>query len=175
MKQGISKQATSMVSPEASSSSDLHPRLNDCVTITIPRPDRPKKMGIKNFVGIIVNIQERNGHLLYDIATKYGCIRPLVSRNQFVISRRKNIIDIDTVDKDRTVSIRKIAAAEAIVNKEETQVTTFCNCATDYCRTMRCFCRRSGVLCTPNCKHGRDPKTGRINHEIAVNFNCRNK
>lgn len=154
--------------------SSLHPEVDDCVTITIPQTDRPEKMSMQNFVGVIVGIQEKRGNKLYNVAAEYGCIRPLLSRNQFEICRRRDVIDIETVDRERAVSIRKIAALEAIKGSEEPS-SKCCHCATDYCRTMRCFFKKRGVPCTERCKHGRNPKTGRINQEIAANFKCYNK
>nr|BDT63163.1 MAG: integrase-like protein [Hemigrapsus takanoi nimavirus] len=172
VRNGIEQQASKMI--KTTSSSSLHPEINDCVNVTVPQIDRPRKMSMQNFVGVIVAIDEKKGHKLYNVATKYGCIRPLLSRNQFEICRRRNVMDIETVDRERAVSIRKIAAAEAIKGSEEPS-SNVCHCATDYCRTMRCFCKRSGILCTERCKHGRNPKTGRINQEIAANFKCCNK
>ena len=162
-------------SSSSSSSSSLPPGINDCVNVTVPQVDRPRKMSLQNFVGVIVAIEEKKGHKLYNVATKYGCVRPLLSRNQFEICRRRDVIDIETVDRERTVSIRKIAAAEAIRGSEKVHLSKVCHCATDSCRTMRCLCKRNGVLCTERCKHGRDPQTGRINREIAANFRCYNK
>ena len=167
MKDGIERQASEMIKTTPSSS--LHPEINDCVNVTVPEIDRPKKMSMRSFVGVIVAIEEKKGHKLYNVATKYGCIRPLLSRNQFEMCRRRDMIDVETVDKKRAISIRKIASIETEPSFK------VCHCATDYCRTMRCFCKRSGVLCTEQCKHGRNPKTGRINQEIAANFKCYNK
>lgn len=151
----------------------LNPEINDCVNITVPQIDRPRKTSMRNFVGVIADIREKKGYKLYSVATKYGCIRPLLSRNQFEICRRRNVIDVDTVNRERVVSIREVAAAEAKRGSEEPS-SSFCRCATDLCRTMRCLCRRSGVSCTERCQHGRNPKTGRINQEIAANFKCSN-
>lgn len=173
MRDGIEQQASKMTKITSSSSS-LHPEINDCVNVTVPQVDRPRKMSMQNFVGVIVAIEEKKGHKLYSVATKYGCISPLLSRNQFEICRRRDVIDIETVDRERTVSIRKIAAAEAIKGREGPS-SKVCLCAIDSCRTMRCLCKRRGVLCTERCRHGRNPKTGRINQEIAVKFKCYNK
>ena len=162
---------------KATSSSSLHPEVNDCVNVTVPIVDRPRKMSMQNFVGIIVAIEEKKGHKFYNVATKYGCIRPLLSRNQFVMCRQRNVIDIETIDKTRTVSIRKIAAAEEMKSSEEpsSSSSNVCHCAIDFCRTMRCFCKRRGLFCTERCKHGRNPQTGRIDQEIAAKFKCYNK
>lgn len=170
MRDGIEKQASKMIT----SPSSLDPGIGDCVSVLVPNIDRPKKMNMHNFIGVVVSIEEKKGHKLYNIATKYGCIRPLLSRNQFEICRRRDVIDVETVDKGHIVSIRKIAAAEAIKGSEKPSFKV-CHCATDYCRTMRCFCKRNGTLCTERCKHGRNPQTGRINQEIAANFKCLNK
>ena len=172
MRDGIEQQASKMI--KATSSSSLYPEINDCVNITVPQIDRPKKMSMQNFIGIILSIEEKAGHKLYNIGTKYGCVRPLLSRNQFEVCRRRDVIDIESVDRKRAVSIRKIAAAEAIRGSEEPS-TNVCHCAKDYCRTMRCLCKRSGLICTEKCKHGRNPKTGRVDQEIAANFKCYNK
>ena len=171
MKDGIEQQATEMI--RTASYSTLYPEINDCIIVTIPQIDRPRKTCMQNFIGIIIGIKENKGHKLYNVATKYGCVRPLLSRNQFEICRQKNVIDIETVDRERIVSIRKIAAAEGKTDSEQA-TSSFCCCATDFCRTMRCLCRRSGVLCTERCKHGRDPRTGLINKEIVCHFNCTN-
>nr|BDT63497.1 MAG: integrase-like protein [Sesarmops intermedium nimavirus] len=170
VREGIERQATAMIQ---TTSSSLHPEVNDCVNITVPHLDRPQKTSMQNIVGIIVGIEEYKGHKLYNVATQHGCIRPLLSRNQFEICRRKNVIDVETVDRERILCIRKIAAAEAKRGSEEPS-SSFCRCATDSCRTMRCLCRRSGVSCTERCQHGRNPQTGRINHEIAISFRCSN-
>ena len=173
MRDGIEQQASKMI--KGSSPSSLLPKINDCVKVTVPLVDRPMKMSLKNIVGVIVAIEERKGHLLYSVATKHGCIRPLLSRNQFELCRQKNLVDAQTVKIDRAVSIRKIAAAEAIRGSGDGASSRVCHCATDFCRTMRCLCKRSGLLCTARCKHGRDPKTGLINLETVANFECFNK
>lgn len=169
MRDGITQQASRMI--KTTSPSQLYPEIKCCVNVTVPQIDRPRKMSMQNFVGVIVGIEEKKGHTLYNIATKYGCIRPLLSRSQFEICRRRDVIDIETVNRERTVSIRKIAEAEAI--KEP--FSSVCHCARDSCRTTRCRCKKSGVLCTERCKHGRNPKTGRIDQKIAANFKCCNK
>lgn len=159
----------------AAPSSSLDPEINDCVTVTVPEVDRPRKISLENLIGVIVDIVEKaEGHRLYNVATKYGCIRPLLSRNQFELCRRRNVVDVEMVDRERTISIRKIAAAEEKRGSEKPS-SSFCHCATDFCRTMRCLCKRNGVLCTERCQHGRNPKTGRISQQVAINFHCCNK
>ena len=172
VRDGIEQQATKM-SQAATSCSSFHPEINDCVNVTVPQIDRPRKMSMQNFVGIIVDIKEKNGNKFYDVATKYGCIRPLLSRNQFEICRRRNVIDIETVNMKELTTIRKVAASDAKRGSENPS-STFCHCAKDFCRTMRCLCRKNGLSCTERCQHGRNPKTGRINQEIAANFKCSN-
>ena len=171
MRDGIKQQASKMIKSNYPSS--LYPEINDCVNVMVPLVDRPRKMSLQNIVGIIVAIKEKKGHKLYSVATKHGCIKPLLSRNQFEICRQRNLIEIETVNRERTVSIRKIAALEALEGGGWPS-STVCYCATDNCRTMRCLCWRSGLLCTELCKHGRNPQSGRINEEIAANFKCFN-
>lgn len=171
MRDGIQQQAIKMT--RTSSSYLLNPEINDCVNITVPEVDRPRKISMKNIVGVIVDIKKNHGSKLYNVATVYGCIRPLLSRNQFEMCRQKNVIDIETVDREREVSIREIAAAEEEGRKERPS-SSFCRCATDLCRSLRCMCRRRGLSCTGRCQHGRDPRTGRVNQEIAARFICNN-
>ena len=170
MKDGIQQQATRMMRTTTDS---LHPEINDCVSITVPQVDRSVKMIVKNIIGVIIEIKEKRGHKFYNVATQHGCIRPLLSRNQFEMCRQRNIIDVETVDREGLTSVRKIAIAEAKRGSEEPS-TSFCRCATDFCRTLRCLCRRSHSLCTDRCQHGRNPKTGRIDKNIAANFKCTN-
>ena len=150
-----------------------HPEINECVNVMVPQVDRPKKLSIQNFVGVILDIKENHGHKLYNVGTVYGCIRPLLSRNQFEMCRQRNILDAETVNRERLVSIREIAAAEA-VGRSEGLSFGFCRCATDFCRSLRCMCKRRGLPCTGRCQHGRDPRTGRVNQKLAAKFKCNN-
>ena len=158
-----------------STSHSSNPEINDCVNVQIPQIDRPRKISVPNFIGVIVNIKESSmGHILYDVGTKYGCIRPLLSRNKFEICRQKKLIDPKTVDRNRTISIRDIAIREAKLGNNKESLSIFCRCATNFCKSKRCLCKRNGIFCTERCQHGRDPQTGRINKEIATNFVCEN-
>ena len=160
-----------------SSSYSLLPQINDCVNVTIPQVDRPRKLSIENIVGVIISIEEHGHHKLYNVGTLYGCIRPLLSRNQFELSSQRNMLDPSTVDRKRQTNIRQIAALTTAAADQgpSTSSSVFCYCATDFCRTRRCICRRNGKKCTDRCKHGRNNRTGRIDKEIAVKFKCNNK
>ncbi len=65
MRDGIEHQASKMIKPTLSSS--LHSEINDCVNVTIPQMDRPRKISMQNFVGVIVAIEEKKGHKLYSV------------------------------------------------------------------------------------------------------------
>ena len=159
---------------QTSTSYLLHPQIDDCVIVTIPQVDRPGKLSVRNIIGIIAEIIENQGHKFYNVATKYGCIRPLLLRNQFEMCRQTNVLDTEAMDRERTTTIRQISTATA-GEKKGGDAAVFCCCATDFCRTRRCICRRRGVTCTKRCQHGRDARTGRINKDIAVRFKCNNR
>lgn len=155
MRDGIEQQAIKMI--QTSSSYLFNPEINDCVNVTIPQVDRSREMRMQNIVGIIVDIKENHGHKLYNVATRYGCIRPLLSRNQFEMCRQRNVIDMETVYRERTVSTREIADKTA-KGYNEGPSSSFCRCAKDLCKSQRCMCRRKGLLCTGRCQHGYIPK-----------------
>ena len=142
-------------------------------------------MGMQNIVGAIIGIKKKEGHNLYNVATRYGCVTPLLSRNQFEICRQKNLIGTETLDKERTAEGSGKCPVLAFI---------FCRCAKDSCKCRRCFCRRNNTSngvnmdvmsepavlinntsCTERCQHGRDVRTGRVDNEIAGAFSCSNK
>ncbi len=65
MRDGIEHQASKMIKPTLSSS--LHSEINDCVNVTIPQMDQPRKMNMQNFVGAIVAIKEKKKDTNYTV------------------------------------------------------------------------------------------------------------
>ena len=166
-----------MVSSSTTSSTTLPPlpvpRLNDCVTIRIPEVDRGGKMNAANLIGVVVGIEERDGHPLYEVATEHGRVNSLLSRNQFELSRRRDIIDLSLINTDESKSIREMAAGSSSTKSSSSSIK--CHCYSNGCQNKRCLCRRKGVLCTEKCLHGRNSKTGKIDERVARAFQCKNK
>ena len=145
-------------------------RINDSVTVPIPAVDRPGKMAMSNAVGVVVGTRETANGALYEVATTYGRIRPLLSRTQFELASRPDLLDRRDVNEEQTVTMRKLGILQggSVVTP-----TVKCYCNTDFCRSRRCLCRRNGQLCTSHCRHGRDHRTGKIDPEAAPR--CTNK
>ena len=163
MEEGIRRQAADMLRRSAAAASLLPPPgINDCVTIPIPEVDRTGKTAVSNLIGMVVGIREEDG--LYEIATEHGRVNSLLSRNQFEMSRRRDIIDEVNVSESK--SIREMTKSTAVIK---------CHCYSNYCQNKRCLCRRKGMLCTDKCLHGRNSKTGKIDEEVARTFVCKNK
>lgn len=147
VREGTEKQAKDMLRRSAGTKTPTV-EIDDCVIIPIPTVDRPTKMTMTNLLGVIVNIREDDGgNRLYDVATKHGKLRPLLSRTQFEVCRRRDLLD--PIVSTGTTSLRDAVAAIA------PPITTnlICHCILDFCRTRRCICKRSGVMCTARCKH----------------------
>ena len=167
--QGIRKQATKMLRysiPERQISEVVRPSVNDCVIIPIPLADRLCKMSMNNVLGIIVEIiplrssksnsnnkeiQQQSDRNLYDIATKYGRLKPLLSRSQFEICRHRNLLDISDISTNCTISLREAAMKTNILVDNCVVIPTKCHCMIDFCRTRRCICRRSNIPCNKKC------------------------
>lgn len=172
MRHGIQDQAERMV---GASSYVADPEINDSVKVNVPKVDRPRKFIAPSFIGVIIGIKKYQGHKLYSVGTRYGCIRPLLSRNQFKLCRQRDITQLEVVNRERVVSIRDVANWEARkLDRSDRPSTTFCRCATDLCNSRRCMCRRQSLRCTGLCQHGREPRSGRINQLIAAAFRCKN-
>lgn len=135
--------------------------INDCVNIHIPLVDRPSKITMTNLLGIVLDIKVispssslppfgvKISKKLYDIGTKYGRIRPLLSRNQFELCRRRDLFSL-TIDKMSLISIRQAVMREA--NVIHGSSIKRCKC-TQNCNTRRCICYRLNLYCSQFCKH----------------------
>lgn len=159
--EGICKEARVMLKKSAHME-DNEVEVNDCVNIHVPLVDRPNKATMTNLLGIVLAIKKCEpttlpsdntsiiiSRKLYDIGTKYGKIRPLLSRNQFDLCRRKDLFSHLIIDAESLISIRRAVIKEAgsigfSVKK--------CKCTYD-CTTNRCICRRLNLNCTSSCKH----------------------
>ena len=88
---------------------------------------------------------------LYDIATKHGRLKPLLSRSQFEICRHRNLLDISEVSTNCIISLREAALKTNIIADDCIVIPTKCHCVIDFCRTRRCICKRANILCNKKC------------------------
>ena len=136
---GIKKQAAKMVARSSRSLKDL--KIGDNVAVPVSQFDRSKG-DAPNVIGVIISINEYG----YVVGTKSGIIRGVMARNQLESIKFCGLIEETVPDKEMT--LREIVRDQSICGGQGFKK---CSCLRGNCRTSRCACFKSDLLCNSAC------------------------
>lgn len=116
--------------------------------VIIKNPDIDKsKIDPKSLITVVTDIKDDD---YYELGTKVGKLAGLYTINQFTVCKEK-FLNIEDVATNKTVSQR---AAIKLLSLVGGQGFKKCNCL-QKCRTNRCLCKSSRLLCNSKCHSSR--------------------
>lgn len=115
------------------------------VTLAVSPVDR-SPLDFQNIFGVVMAIE--NG--VYQIGTKHGLIKGWFSRTDINLSGTQVAVNINDVPSDILLSVRQASSKQS---RAGGQGYKKCNCKASkiQCRTKRCLCVKSNVLCNSKC------------------------
>ena len=118
----------------------------DTVALSIPQVDRGRG-DPRNILGLVMEHDLDTD--LYRVAVKAGVLKERYSRNQFDCCPERLLTE-DDVNQDKSVSLREAVNHQSLCGGQGFQK---CSCASMQCKTNRCACYKTKLLCNSRC-HG---------------------
>jgi hypothetical protein len=117
-------------------------RIGDTVQVEVPSVDRGPG-DLLHVLAYIISSNKQN--MTYKLATSFGKISGMFTRNQFHICKQQ-ILKSETLNLDESFSLRAISGKNSISRKQGFQ---HCLCSGKCDR--RCSCKNAGVKCGTKC------------------------
>jgi len=138
-REGLEEQAKRM---KATSSKKFQkPTLGQNVRIKIPDIDRAK-MDPRSIIAVNTDIKYEE---FYDLATKFGQLKALYTRNQFTLCK-ENFLSIEEIGTEE-ISVREVVNKFSLVGGQGFRKYN----SSKKCTTKMCLCKSANLLCNSKC------------------------
>ncbi|XP_074655625.1 uncharacterized protein LOC141909138 [Tubulanus polymorphus] len=141
-------------------------KVGDFVTVKIPEQDR-HKIDLRRLPGVVVQVKKFKNGNFYIIRTKYGVLD--VALRADVLQRFVGEFDIPVAGWGSVPKLPIRTAAMAM--SHSLKPASRCHCKAN-CSTLRCLCKKRGVICTASCHSGKSCENNHVMNKNTEQLNC---